>query len=325
VCAPSGLATLSSADTGDTPNSASGKQPVKVTATTSIIADLVQNVGGDHVDVYTILAPGTDAHTYSPKPSDVQAVAESQILFRNGLGLETWLDPMIQNAGGSRPIVVVSDGLTPLTDFKAEHDDEEHIDEAGSAPDTVKDGEENEERPGTEPDPHMWFDVQRTIGYVENIRDRLKQLDPANAPAYEANADTYIDQLEQLDTEILQWVGTVPPERRKLVTSHDNFGYFAHRYGFEIVGSVLQSFSTEEQPSAQQIVELVEQIKEQQVPAIFTENVSDPRLAEQVADEAGIDVVTNLYTDALGEPGSAGDTYIKMMRFNVQQIVEALR
>lgn len=268
-----------------------GAVTINAVATTSIIGDLVQNVGGTRVNVYTILGPGVDSHTYSPTPRDAQAVASSQILFENGLGLEGWLEKLLQNAGGSRATVITSNGLTPINGG----------------------------------DPHMWFDVQRTIRYVENIRDGLKQVDAAGAGAYDSNAAAYIAQLKQLDAELVTQFATIPPERRKLVTNHDTFGYLATRYGFVIVGNVFQSISTDQEPSAQQIATLVKQIKAQNVPAIFTENIVNPRLAEQVGAEAGVKVVSALYTDALGAPGSPGDTYLKLMRYDAQQIVGALK
>lgn len=274
-------------------------QTINAIATTSIIGDLVANVGGERVNVRAILPPGTDPHTFTLAPADVQAVAESQILFENGLGLEAWLEELIANAGGSRLVVTVSEGLTPIEGLADED--------------------------GRGDDPHMWFDVQRAIGYVENIRAGLKEVDPAGAGAYDANAAAYIEQLRQLDAEIEQQLATIPDDRRKLITNHDTFGYFAQRYGFEVVGSVFEGVSTEEEPSAQQVAQLVDLIRSENVPAIFTENTVNPRLAEQIATEADISVVTSLYTDALGEPGSDGDTYIDMMRYNVAQIVAALR
>lgn len=273
-----------------------GAAAVRAVTTTSIIADLVQNVGGDRVTTRALLPPGTDPHTYSPSPSDVQAITAAQIVFRNGLGLDASLDEVIQNAGGNAVNIAVTNGITPI---------------AGATEATS--------------DPHMWFDVQNAIRYTETIRDSLKQVDPQGAGTYDTNAAAYIDQLKQLDAEIVQQISTIPPDRRKLVTNHDTFGYFAKRYGFEIIGSVFENVSTEQEPSAQQIAELVRLIRAQNVPAIFTENTVNARLAQQVAAEAGIQVVTNLYTDALGEPGSDGDTYIKMMRYDVQQIVAALK
>jgi ABC-type Zn uptake system ZnuABC Zn-binding protein ZnuA len=319
---------------GTAPRSSGGAaatdSAVKVIATTSIIADLVQNVGGDRVNVRTLLSPETDPHTYSPTPSDVQGIAESEIVFENGLGLEAWLTEVMQNAGGSRPMITVSQGLTPIVSGADEHGDEQHADDTktdhvagGTA--TAQTTPQHADEAQSDGDPHMWFDVQHAIRYVENIRDGLKQVDPAGATIYDANAAAYIEQLNQLDAEIIKLAAMVPTERRKLITNHDNFGYFANRYGFEVVGHVFQSVSTDQEPSAQQIVQLVRLIKEQQVPAVFTENTVNPRLAEQVANEAGVKVVTTLYTDALGPAGSNGETYIKMMRYNAQQIVEALK
>lgn len=287
---------------------------INVIATTSIIADLVKNVGGERVNVRTLLTPGTDPHTYTPTPSDVQAIAESQIIFENGLGLEAWLSETTENAGGERPTIAVSDGITPI-----EGDEAAHAAEAPAA------GSEEHGHAEHGADPHMWFDVQHAIRYVENIRDGLKQVDAANAASYDANAAAYIEQLKQLDAEIVKLVESVPAERRKLITNHDTFGYFARRYGFEVVGNVFEGVSTEQEPSAQQIAQLVKLIQEQQVPAVFTENTVNPRLAEQVADEAGVNVVTTLYTDALGAPGSTGATYIDMLRYDAQQIVAALK
>lgn len=292
---------------------------LKVVATTSILADLTTMVGGERVTVQTLLPAGTDPHTYAPTPTDVQAVAESQLLIENGLGLEEWLQEVTQNAGGTRPTVTASTGLTPIEGF-AEHDEAGHSDaEASAATDEAHSEEAHAD------DPHMWFDVQNTIRYVENIRDGLKQADPAGASSYDRNATAYIEQLTQLDAEIAQQTATIPAERRKLATNHDTFGYFARRYGFEIAGTIFEGISTEQEPSAQQIAALVSRIREQNVAAVFTENTANPRLAEQIANEVGVSVVTTLYTDALGQPGSDGETYIKMMRYNTQQIVEALK
>lgn len=313
--ASSGQSTAGSAADGTATNNASpAAGSINAIATTSIIADLVKNVGGEHVNVRTLLTPGTDPHTYTPTPSDVQAIADSQIVFENGLGLEAWLEETTANAGGERPTIVVSNGITPI-----EGGEEEHKAEEPAASDEEHGHDEHSD------DPHMWFDVQNTIRYVENIRDGLKQIDVANASTYDTNAAAYIEQLKQLDAEIVKLVETVPAGRRKLITNHDTFGYFAKRYGFEVVGNVFEGVSTEQEPSAQQIAQLVKLIEEQQVPAVFTENTVNPRLAEQVAGEAGVNVVTTLYTDALGEPGSEGATYIDMMRYDVQQIVEALK
>ncbi len=334
LAACSGSAPASPGSSSASAATAAAGEQINVVATTSIIADLVANVGGERVALSTLLPPGTDPHSYAPTPSDVQAVADSQILFVNGLQLEAWLDEVIANAGGERTIVVVSDGLTPIAGSTHEHADEhagedatgvveqdhEHADEA-----VTDAAEEDHEHAEGGRDPHMWFDVQNAIGYVENIRDGLQQADPPGASIYDANASAYIQQLEALDAEIRDLVATVPAERRKLITNHDTFAYFADRYGFEVVGTVFEGVSTEQEPSAQQIAELVERIRAENVPAVFTENTVNARLAEQIADEAGVNVVTSLYTDALGAPGSDADTYITMMRYDAEQIVNALK
>lgn len=310
ACGAPPATTVSPAPSGTVSASAS---TIAVVATTSVIADLVRNVSGERVRVAVLLPPGTDPHTYTPTPRDVQAIANSQIVFSNGLGLEAWLDEITANAGGKRPNIVVSNGLTPIAG--GEHAAEAATGVAGGA----------DQAHANTNDPHMWFDVQNAIGYVDNIRKGLQQVDPAGASTYEANATAYTAQLKAFDTQIRASVATLPAERRKLITNHDTFGYFARRYGFTIVGSVFEGVSTEQEPSAQQIAQLVAHIRAEHVPAIFTENTVNTRLADQVADEAGVKVVTSLYTDALGEPGSAGDTYLKMMRFDVQQIVDALK
>ncbi len=326
-----GVVASSSAPAGST-TAATGEQ-IAVVATTSIIADLVANVGGERVAVSMLLPPGTDPHTYAPTPSDVQAVATAQILFVNGLGLEEWLEELTANAGGERTTIVVSDGLTPIVggehadEDATEHADEdatEHADEHADEAATGAAEEDHEHAEGGN-DPHMWLDVQNAIGYVQNIRDGLQQADPDGAATYTTNAAAYIQQLETLDAEIRELVATVPAERRKLTTNHDTFGYFAKRYGFEVLGTVFEGVSTEQEPSARQIAELVERIRDENVPAVFTENTVNARLAQQIADEAGVNVVTTLYTDALGEPGSEADTYLKMMRYDVEQIVNALK
>jgi zinc/manganese transport system substrate-binding protein len=359
-----GTATTSPAPAESPADDTTAATTLNVVATTTIIADMVANVGGDRVNVRSLLPPGADPHTYSPTPGDVQAIAESQIVFENGLGLEEWIDEVISNAGGTRPRVAVTDGLEAIegddhhddehaedeyADEHAddehaddehaddehaddEHADDEHADETATPAADDHDDEHADDKHGDDEqghahaeDPHMWFDVQRAIGYVENIRDGLKNVDPDGAETYDSSATAYIEQLRQLDREITEQVTQIPEDRRKIVTNHDTFGYFAERYGFEVVGTVFEGVSTEQEPSAQQIAQLVSRIREAGAPAVFTENTVNPRLAEQVANEAGVRVVTDLYTDALGEPGSAGDSYIKMMRHNVQQIVEALR
>ena len=278
-------------------NGGSATGQLRVVATHSILGDLVQNVGGNQIELRTLVGPGADAHEFEPSPADGVALAEAVLIFENGLEFETWLDDLYAASGSKATRVVVTEGIEPLA---AAEDDHSAL------------------------DPHVWHDVTNVMRMVERIRDSLVQADPARADTYTANAVAYLAQLRELDAWIVDQVDTLPVNRRKLVTSHDTFGYFAQRYGFEILGTVLGVSTEVADPSAGDIAELVEDIKAAGVPAIFAENVSNPKLMEQIANEAGVQLAPALYTDALGEPGSAGDTYLKMIRYNVTTIVTAL-
>lgn len=294
---------------GRTPASAaqspSTDEPLQVVASFSILGDLVANVGGDAVSLTTLVRVGADAHTFEPTPADVQALADADLIVMNGLGFETWLDDLYEAADTDAERVIVTEGL----DLRPAGEDQH----------------EEEGRARGEFDPHVWHDVNNVVLMVEAIRDALVAANPANADVYRANADAYLAEQEKLDAFIVEQVETLPEERRKLVTSHDTFGYFADRYGFEVIGTALGSASTEvADASAREIVELVDEIRASGVPAIFAENVSNSALMEQIAEEAGVELAPKLYTDALGEPGGEAGTYIDMMRYNVTTIVEAL-
>ena len=307
-----------------TTGAAAGKKMV-VVATTTIIADLAKNVAGDTATVTSLLGPGVDPHTFQPAPRDSQLLASADLILENGLGYEEWLDQVIQNSGTKARRVVVSKGLTPrraqgagevhdAASFKAEDDESDHMDQVTLLPSKQ-----------LAYDPHMWLDAQAAMKYVENIHDALVQYDIRNAAAYRANAQPYQAQLKELDTYLAQQANSIPKERRKLVTNHETFGYFAERYGFEVVGTVIPSVSAEAQPSAQDVARLVDKVKAQKVPAVFAESTVNPRLAEQIARDAGVKVVTTLYTDSLSETGKPADTYIKLMRYDMDEIVKALR
>ncbi len=274
-------------------NQAAGQQRLRVVATFSIIGDLVQNVGGDRIQLTTLVGPNGDTERYEPTPADTRALAQAELILENGLGSEPWLDRFYTASRSTAPRVRVSQGVEVLRD-------------------------------GIEYDPHFWHDVASTIRVVRTIRDALAGIDPANADAYMANANAYTARLESLDSWIFDQVSTLPAARRKLVTSHDTFQYFAERYGFQVVGVALQSFTTDAQPSAQQINRLVQDVRGAGVPAVFIENVTDPRLMQQVAAEAGVVVGPSLFTDALGEANSPAATYIDMMQYNVRTIVASL-
>lgn len=272
---------------------------LSVVATYSILGDWVQQVGGSRVQVMTLVGPGGDAHTYQPVPQDSVSLGQAAIVFENGLGFETWMDRLFESSGSSAQRVVVSRSIEPRS--------------IG----TLGDIEEQ--------DPHVWHDPVQAISMVQVIAEALATADPANAEFYQARADGYLEELRRLDAWIAEQTARVPEARRVLVTTHDTFGYFAERYGFDIL-SVMGSVSSEvADPSAAEMAAVVRQIRSRDVPAVFAENILSPRLTEQIAREADVTLVATLYTDALGPADSPGANYLSMMRFNVQAIVEALQ
>jgi ABC-type Zn uptake system ZnuABC Zn-binding protein ZnuA len=273
---------------------------LKVVATYSILGDLVQNVGGDRIELKTLVGPGQDTHTFEPVPADARTLAEADLVFENGLGFETWLDDLYASSGSDAERIAITESLELLK------------------------GEGQTEQEHSDFDPHVWHDAAKAIGMVKAIRDALTKADAANAPIYQANAEKYIAELQALEAWVFDQVKTLPADRRKLVTTHDTFGYFAARYGFEVIGTILPATTEGASPSAQEVDRLVAEVKAAGIPAVFAENVSSNTLLRQVADEAGVKVVASLYTDALGPAASDGDTYIKMMRYNVTTIVAEL-
>lgn len=274
----------------------------RVLATETFLADIARNIAGNRLKVDVLLPIGTDPHGFEPTPNDVRRVADSQVLIVNGAGFEEFLDRLLQNAGGSRIIIEASAGLPSRPVAPNEPRDPDHP-----------------------TDPHFWLDPNNVIKYVENIRDGLSQADPAGASTYAANADAYIAQLKTLDQNIAAQVSVLPAERRVLVTDHDTLGYYADRYGFRIVGMIVPSISTGASPSAQQVAQLIQQIKATQAKAIFLETSTNPQLAQQIAQETGVKVVTGLHTHSLTEPNGPAPTYIEMMKYNTRLIVDALK
>lgn len=288
-----------------------------VVATFSVLGDLVRQVGGERLDLRVLVGSESDTHTFEPNPADATALSAAALVFENGLGFEPWLDKLYTAAHSRARRVVVTAGLPALIGVR----DEGH----GDAGEGDREGKGRDDHAHGTFDPHVWHDVQNAMYMVQAIRDALAQADPASAATYRANAERYLAELQALDAWVVERVAALPAERRKLVTAHDTFAYFARRYGFGVVGTALGSFTTEAaDPSAARIAELVQQIRAAGVPAIFAENVSNPRLMQRIAAEAGVALVPGLYTDALGKPGSPGDTYVRMIRSNVEKIVTAL-
>ena len=261
----------------------------RVLAVESFLADIAQNIAGERLEIEVLIPPGSDPHTFQPTPKDVAKIANSQMLIANGAGLEEWLQEMIANAGGERLVIEAAQGLSG-----------------------------NPARPD---DPHFWLDPNFVIHYANQIRDGFMQLDPDGEAIYTQNTKDYIVQLEELDLWIADQVELISPERRMLVTNHESFGYFADRYGFVIIGTIIPSVSTGSSPTAQQLVRLIEAIKATNTGAIFLESGTNPELAEQVAGEAGVKVIVGLRTHSV----SPQEGYIEMIKYNTQAIIEALK
>jgi len=276
--------------------SCSGTNAPDILTTTTILADVTRNVVGDRFSVGSLLPVGADPHSYQPTPQDTAKISQSKVLIINGAEYEHFLEGLIENADGERPVVEASAGLRLLTDAENEH--------------------------GV--DPHLWLDPNNVISYVENIREGVTQFDLQGAEVYESNANAYIAELQELDAWINGQVAQIDPQRRVLVTNHEALGYFAERYGFRVVGAVIESFSSDASPSAEQMAGLVEQIKLHEAPAIFLDAADSPALAQQIAAETGVNVVSDLHLESLTD-GPPAPTYIEMMRDNVTKIMEALK
>jgi zinc/manganese transport system substrate-binding protein len=266
---------------------------VKVVASFSILGDLVKNVGGDRVEVATLVGPGGDAHVYSPSPADARTLAAARLIVLNGLGFEGFIDRLVQASGTKAVIAVASAGVTPRRS------------EGGAI------------------DPHAWQAVGNAEIYVKNIRDALIKVDPAGRETYEANAAAYLARLDRLDRDVRAAVSSIPPARRKVITTHDAFGYFGAAYGIAFIAPL--GVSTETEASARDIARIIRQVRQDEVPALFVENVSDPRLLRRISAETAARIGGTLYSDQLSGPDGPASTYIDMIRHNVGEIVAALK
>jgi ABC-type Zn uptake system ZnuABC Zn-binding protein ZnuA len=276
--------------------------PAAVLASESFLADIAGAVAGDRIAVTTLLPLGADPHSWEPAPRDAAAVAGAALFNVNGHGLESFLAPLLSSIDGPR-VVEASAGLAPRT---------------------PRDGEPVAGDSGHESDPHFWLNPLNVVRYAENIRDALSALDPAGTDAYRANAAAYAEELRALDRWIADEVARVPPGRKLLVSNHESLGYFADRYGFRIVGTVIPSVSTGSSPSARQLAALVDRLRATGAPALFVEEGADARVARQIADEAGVALVTGLRTHTLTDAAGAASSYLAMMRADVRTIVAAL-
>lgn len=283
---------------------------IRVVATTTIVGDIVSKVGGDRIDLEVLLPPDSDPHAFQASPQDMVAVAEADVVFINGLGLESFLEPMLESATDPDRIVSVSEGIDPLAGDGHRHEEEEE-----------EEGADHEEG---EADPHVWFDPANVMVWADNTAAALSAIDPAHAETYAANAAAYRTTLEALDAWIRERVAGIPQERRLLVSDHRTFAYFAERYGFEAEDTIFPTTSTLAEPSAGDLAALERRIEAIGVPAVFVGTTVSPRLAERVAADTGAALV-RLYTGALSASDGPAPTYERMMRYNVDAIVEALR
>ncbi|MGU3467726.1 metal ABC transporter solute-binding protein, Zn/Mn family [Methylobacterium sp. C33D] len=284
--------------------------PVRAVATFSILGDLVRQVGGSHVAVATLVGPDSDAHGLSPSPADARKLAEADIVFVNGLGLEGWFDRLIRASGTRAPVVVASAGVKPLPaqDEHAHGDGGDHGNGHGDGDHAV--------------DPHAWQDVANVRIYVANIRDGLAKVDPAHADAYRAAATAYLAELDALERDVRAAIARIPPERRRIITTHDAFGYFAAAYGLRFIAP--QGVSTDSEASPRDVAAIIRQIRKERVPAVFLENISDPRQMQQIARESGARVGGKVYSDALSAPDGPAATYLDLMRSNLTAFDAAL-
>jgi zinc/manganese transport system substrate-binding protein len=276
------------------------KDKLKVVASFSILGDLVKNVGGDRVEVAILVGPNGNAHVYAPSPADAKKAADAKLVFVNGLGFEGWLERLVKASGTKAPIIIATKGIKPRERVGERDHDHDH----GRA------------------DPHAWQSVANAKIYVANIRDALTAADPAGKASYDANAAAYLAKLDALEREVRDVIAKIPSERRKIITSHDAFGYFEGAYGIGFIAP--QGVSTEAEASARDVAAIIAQIKKQKIAAVFLENVTDPRLVEQIARETGAKIGGTLYSDALTDDKGDATTYIDLIRHNLRQLAAAL-
>ncbi|MGB3328967.1 MAG: zinc ABC transporter substrate-binding protein, partial [Thermomicrobiales bacterium] len=283
---------------------------LKVVATFSILGDWLHEIAGDVIDLSTIVPAGGDTHGFDPAPEQVASLADAHLIFEIGLGFETWLDDMVSASGTSATRIVVSDGITLRTLTSGEEHAHDH------------EGDHSHDHGST--DPHIWGNVQDAITACGTIANALGQGDLDLRSTFQMGHDAYVEKLGKLDAWVKAQIGTVPADERHIATSHDALGYYTDAYGITIVGTISGLSTQEAEPSAQQIAALVDEIKAANVKAIFPETIENPQLLEAVAKEAGVKVGAALFTDALGEPGSNGDTYVKMITWNTTALVAGM-
>jgi len=277
---------------------AQAQDRIKVVATISILGDLVKEVGGDRVEVATLVGHDADAHVFSPTPADARKLSGAKAVVINGLGLEGWITRLLRSSGTRAQTITATTGIKPRRAEDGGHGHDHAV------------------------DPHAWQSVANAKIYVGNVRDGLIKADPSGEPVYTARAKEYLQQLDALEREVRETVAKIPADRRKVITTHDAFGYFAAAYGIAFIAPV--GVSSEAEPSARDLARIIVQIRRQTIPAVFLENISDPRMMEQIARETGAWIGGTLYSDALSGPEGPAPTYVAMMRHNLGELSKAL-
>lgn len=274
--------------------------PMRAVSTFSILGDLVRNVGGARIAGKNLVGPNGDAHVYEPTPTDAKTISEAAIVFANGLGFEGWMTRLVKASGTKAEMVVATKGIAPRR----------------------MTAEDSRGHGRAITDPHAWQSVPNAKVYVANIRDALARVDPDGKAAYEAAASAYLGQLDVLDKEVREAIAKIPADRRKIITTHDSFGYFHATYGIDFIAP--EGVSTESEASARDVARIITQIKREKIPAVFLENVTDPRLIKRIAAETGAKIGGTLYSDALTNDNGPAPSYLAMMRHNVKTLGAAL-
>ncbi|AGF75321.1 metal ABC transporter solute-binding protein, Zn/Mn family [Bartonella vinsonii] len=285
------------------PFSASAHNKIKVVVSFSILADLVKNVGGDHISMTTLISPNTNIHTYEPTPHDAKILRNAHIIFINGLHLEGFINRLITASDTKALLVEVSDNISPLEIKNQEQSTKRH-------------------HHHSDIDPHAWQTISNVEIYIKNIATALCKIDQPSCTSYRKNSETYIQKLKSAQETFKTKIATIPKDKRVIITSHDAFGYFAQEYGFIILAP--QSASTETEATAADVAKLIKQIKANKVTALFVENISNPRLIKQISKETGLKIGGTLYSDALSDENGPVATYLNMMEHNVNTIIDAI-
>lgn len=313
-----------------TPAFAQSNEPIPVVASFSILGDMVARIGGDHIALNTLVGPDGDAHVYQPTPADARAVSGADILFVNGIAFEGWIDRLVEASDFDGTQIVATAGIMPIA-FEDDHDDHDghdHDEHAEGDHEHDHDDHDHHDEAGHEGhdhgafDPHAWQSLPNAIVYIDNIAAALAQADPANAATFYRNRAEFVAEIEALDAEIRATLEALPANRRTIVTSHDAFGYFAEEYGLTFLAP--QGVSTEAEASARDVAELITQIRDQSIGAVFVESISDSRLLEQIASETDASIGGTLYSDALSGSDGPAATYLDMMRHNLAMLTDAL-